>query len=143
MKQGNKVRELNTLCRSKRTNKICLKKAEVYNQGEMSQSRHIFENPVYDYVILKLHQSACNILTYRVVLYYICQHNLIACLDNITSVSINDLTPNIEHNFVLNSKMCYGKNLTEEQDLPEEMIFGAHDPNYCALLACGVQLRQQ
>lgn len=71
---------------------------------------------------------------------FIFQFSLIVRLDDIGNLSIPDLTPNIEHYFVLNSNLCWRKNVMEERNLSKQIISGAQDPNYCALLALGIYL---
>ena len=88
----------------------------------------------------KLRSSACQAYKYTVSAFFIFQFTLIAWLDDIANFSINDLTPNIEFMFALNSKMCWSKNVLEERDSPDQIIFGARDPTCCAHLGLGLHL---
>ena len=106
----------------------------------MSQARRAFEKSELEWTLKRLRGSACQAYTYMVAAFFIFQYHLIARLDDIANFSLNDLTSNIEFNFALNSKMCWSKNVMEECNSPEQIIFGARDPNYCAQLGLAIHL---
>ena len=134
-KSGNPTRSvpLNDLIKA-------VKKKEVRKLGKMSQARRAFEETEFTWGIKKLRSSACQAYKYTVSAFFIFQFTLIARLDDIANFSLNDLTPNIEFMFALNSKMCWSKNVLEERDSPDQIIFGARDPTYCAHLGLGLHL---
>mmetsp|Transcript_14743 Transcript_14743/g.17443 ORF Transcript_14743/g.17443 Transcript_14743/m.17443 type:complete len:191 (-) Transcript_14743:467-1039(-) len=106
----------------------------------MSQARRAFEKLEFEWTIKTLRSSTCQAYRFTVAAFFIFQYNVIARLDDIANFSIPDLTPNTEFNFALNSKMCWSKNVLEERDSPEQIIFGARDPNYCAQLGLAIHL---
>ena len=117
-----------------------VKKKEVRKLGKMSQAHRAFEKSEFEWMLKRLRGSECQTYKYTVTAFFIFQYNLIARLDDIANFSLNDLTPNIEFNFALNSKMCWSKNVMEERDSPEQIIFGARDTSYCAQLGLAIHL---
>ena len=117
-----------------------VKKKEVRKLGKMSQAHRAFEKSEFEWMLKRLRGSECQTYKYTVTAFFIFQYNLIARLDDIANFSLNDLTPNIEFNFALNSKMCWSKNVMKERDSPEQIIFGARDPIYCAQLGLAIYL---
>ena len=65
---------------------------------------------------------------------------MIACLDDIFCFQQADLTPNFEYIFALKSKMRLSKNILEVRDAPDQVILGAMDPVFCAILTITIHL---
>ena len=51
-----------------------------------------------------------------------------------------DLTPHLDFDFALKSKMCWSKNLLDERSTSDQIVLGAGDPSYCTLLALAIHL---
>ena len=72
--------------------------------------------------------------------YLIFHFHMIACLDDVFRFQRADLTPNLEFPFALKSKMRLSKNVLEERDALDQVIHGAMDPAFCAILATAIHL---
>ena len=51
-----------------------------------------------------------------------------------------NLTANTQFPFTLHFRLCWSKNVREERDAPEQIIFGAQDYLFCTLLGLAVHL---
>eukprot|EP00957_Ditylum_brightwellii_P162640 12384492-Ditylum_brightwellii.AAC.1 len=63
-----------------------------------------------------------------------------ARVDDVGNFKMEDLTASVDYPFTLQSKMCWSKNVLEERDAPEQVIFGANNPNFCAILGLAIHL---
>ena len=77
---------------------------------------------------------------HTIAAYFIFQCNMVARVDDVAHFRFEDLTASIEYPFTLQSKMCWSKNVLEERDAPEQIVFGAMDPKFCVLMAIGIHL---
>ena len=63
---------------------------------------------------------------------------MIACLDDVFRFQRSDLTLDFEFPFALTSKMKWSKKALEERDDPNQVILGAMDLVFCAILAIAI-----
>lgn len=68
------------------------------------------------------------------------QFHMVARLDDTCRFQEADLKPNPQFPFTLLAKMCWSKNVQEERDAPDQLVFGAMDRRYCILLPLGIYL---
>jgi hypothetical protein len=97
--------------------------------GEFQNSLTILERPEND-----------NIRRFLVPCIIKMQYNMVARLDDVCELEMEDLKPNEQFTFSLMVKMCWSKNIHEERDAPEQILLGAMDRRYCILLALAVYL---
>ena len=64
----------------------------------------------------------------------------IARLDDTARLEKNNLTTNLQFPFSLHFRLCWSKNVREERDAPEQILFGVQDYLFCALLGLAVHL---
>ena len=117
-----------------------IKKKEVRKQGTMTSSRRPMVVDEFAHVIKDLRGQPAAFAKYSAASYFIFQFHLIARLDDVANFSHADITPHIEFDFALKSKMCWSKNVLEEQSAPTQIILGARDSNFCTILALGIHL---
>jgi hypothetical protein len=115
-----------------------VKKKEVRKQGTMSTARRPMVVAEFIQVVKNLRADVSVFAKYTASSYFIFQFHLIARLDDVANFSHSDITPHIEFDFALKSKMCWSKNVLEEQSAPSQIILGARDPNFCTILALAV-----
>ena len=52
----------------------------------------------------------------------------------------DDLTPHLEFDFALKSKMCWSKNVLDERRTTDQIVLGAADLCFCPLLSLAIHL---
>jgi len=62
------------------------------------------------------------------------QWQLMARMDDMLHLKLKTITTNLEFPFALNIKMRWSKNITEERDSPEQVLFGSFEETICPLL---------
>ena len=65
---------------------------------------------------------------------------MIARLDDVMNFKLKDLMVNIEIPDTIKSKMRWSKNVLEERESPDQIIFGSMDWTYCVLLSLAIHL---
>ena len=73
------------------------------------------------------------------------QYNLISCIDNASKLLKDNIIKNqkVEHKkYLICTRLCWGKNVTEERDAPLQIVLGASHPLYCALMRMGTWLEE-
>ena len=135
--QGNPTRssELNDLIK-------IVKKKEVRKQGKASCARRAMEISEFRQLINEIRFPRSDNYTHKYALaaYFIFQFHMIAHVDDVMHFKCDDLTPNLEFNFALKSKMCWSKNLLDERSTTDQIILGAADKDFCTLLALAIHL---
>ena len=137
--QGNPTRasELNDLIKT-------VKKREVRKQGKASCTRRPMEIGEFRQLIKEIRYPGGGrseyTHKYALAAYFIFQFHMIARVDDVMHFKCNDLTPNLEFDFALKSKMCWSKNLLDERSTTDQIILGAADSDFCTLLALAIHL---
>ena len=52
----------------------------------------------------------------------------------------NKLTPHVDFDFALKSKICWSKNVLDKQSRSDQIILGAGDSTNCTILSFAIQL---
>lgn len=68
---------------------------------------------------------------------------MIAQLDDTSHVGKESIKSYPDYDFALLRQMCWSKNVYEERDAPDQILFGAMDTKYCVLLALVVHLEAE
>jgi hypothetical protein len=129
--------------RSKIVNELIkrVKKQEVRKQGKKSKVCRPLVDSEFRRVISKLKEEEDGCAhKYSALAFFMFQFHMIARVDDCAKFKLEDLTPCIEYDFCLQSKMCWSKNVLEERDAPEQIVIGSGDPNFCVLLSLGSHL---
>jgi len=67
--------------------------------------------------------------------YFKFQYNMIARLDDSAKFRLPDLkTFNRFPEFGVVARLCWSKNVLDERDAPDQILFDAFDHHYCALI---------
>ena len=98
------------------------------------------EQSEYLELIKRFRRSDSNTERFVLASYFIFQYNLIARVDDVAKFQMADITPNLEYDFILQSKMGWSKNVTEERDAPDQVLLGAMDLHYCVILGLAIHL---
>lgn len=61
------------------------------------------------------------------------QWNVVASIDDMMKLKFSDFVPNIQNPMTLLCRMRWSKNIAEERDAPEQIVFGSMDPRMCVL----------
>ena len=117
-----------------------MKKKEVRKQGKPSQARRACEIDEFRQLVKGLQNSNKKNLRYVVSCMAKFQFSCIARLDDTARLEKQNLTANTQFPFTLHFRLCWSKNVREERDAPEQIIFGAQDYLFCALLGLAVHL---
>ena len=119
-----------------------VKKAEVRKLGVPSQARRAFSISEFRQIIARVRRPGTNGISnkYSLAAYYIFQCHMIAQVDDVMHFKKEDLTPHLDFNFALKSKMCWSKNVLDEQSTTDQIILGAGDPVFCTILALAIHL---
>ena len=135
--QGNPTRssDLNDLIK-------IVKKREVRKQGKASCARRAMEISEFRQLVNEIRFPRHDGYTHKYALaaYFIFQFHMVARVDDVMHFKCNDLTPHLEYDFALKSKMCWSKNLLDERSTTDQIIMGAGDKDFCTLLALGIHL---
>ena len=51
-----------------------------------------------------------------------------------------NIKSNYEHPFTIKAQMCWSKNVSEERDAPDQILFGSMNEDNCVLLALSIHL---
>ena len=107
-----------------------------------SQARRSFSTNELQQIFARVQQPGANELInkYSLAAYYIFQCHMIARVDDVMHFKKEDLTPHLEFNFALKSKMCWSKNVLDERSTTDQIILGAADPAFCTILALAIHL---
>ena len=118
-----------------------VKKKEVRKQGKPSSARRALSVNEFRQIIKKC-RLPNNGYThkYSLAAYYIFQFHMVARVDDVMNFKCEDLTPHLEFDFALKSKMCWSKNILNEQTTSDQIVLGAADPDFCTLLSLAVHL---
>ena len=74
------------------------------------------------------------------------QYNLISRIDDASKLLKDNIikNPKVEHQqYWICTRLCWGKNVTEERDAPLQIVLGASHPLYCALMRMGTWLEER
>ena len=134
-RSGNPTRsvEINELIKT-------VKKKEVRKEGKASSARRPMEQSEFRELIRRLRESNKPLVCRTLSAYFIYQYNMIGRVDDVAHFTVEDINPNVQYNFVLQSRMKWSKNVLEEREAPDQVVFGAGDPMYCAQLALAIHL---
>ena len=119
-----------------------VKKKEVRKKGTVPSTSQATKQSEFVELIQTFCQSNNNVDHFILPAYFILQYNLIAWVYDIANYKMEDLYPNSEYDFILQSKMGWSKNVQEEQDALHQVLIGAMDPTYCVLLTLASHLEQ-
>ena len=117
-----------------------VKKMEVRKEGKPSCARRAMIVGEYVEFIKTLRAKESNTYRHAIAAYFLFQYNMIARVDDVAHFMMADLTPSLDFDFALQSKMCWSKNVQEERDSPDQILLGANDPKFCVLLALAIHL---
>jgi len=117
-----------------------IKKMEVRKEGVTSKARRSMELGEFCELIKRLRSSELPLRKFNLSAYFIFQYNMIGRVDDIEKNMWSELSPCVDFDFILKACMCWSKNVQEERDAPEQVIFGAMDPAFCAQLALAIHI---
>ena len=115
-----------------------IKKMEVRRQGAPSQARRALLAAEYESIIRILRNSTDPTHKYLCPAFHMFQFNLIARVDDTAHLKKENIRTHPEFPFALLTRMCWSKNVHEERDAPDQIVFGAMNPLYCCLLSLGI-----
>ena len=65
---------------------------------------------------------------------------MIARVDDVEHFSTTDMAPSMEFPYVLLSRMKWSKNVLEEKDAPDQLVFGSMDSKFCPIFGLAIHL---
>ncbi|KAG9411958.1 hypothetical protein AC1031_017595 [Aphanomyces cochlioides] len=127
--------------RAEEVNKIikAVKKSEVRREGVQSNARRPIEFTEF-LNLLSIVAVNPNTSKYMVSSVLTLQWHLIARIDDMMKLRFADFSPNIHHPSTLICQMRWSKNILEERDAPEQVVFGSADPHLCPLLKLAIHI---
>ena len=134
-KQGNPTRsvEVNEMVKK-------MRKFEVRKQGAPSKARRALKVAEYESIINVLRRSDDTTKRFLQVAFHAYQLHMIARLDDTAHVKKDNIKSHLDYDFCLLGQIRWSKNVSEERDAPNKIIFGAMDTRYCVLLALAMHL---
>ena len=66
--------------------------------------------------------------------------NLTARLNDTAHVKLENIKPHADFDFVLVAQVWWLKNVHEERDAPDQILFGAIDKQYCIMMLLAIHL---
>ena len=115
-----------------------IKKMEVRRQGAPSQARRALTAGEFESIIRILRASSDPVRKYLCPAFHMYQFNLIARVDDTAHLKKENIRVHPEYPFSLLTRMCWSKNVNEERDAPDQIVFGAMNPSYCCLLSLAI-----
>jgi len=142
----NEVAKIGNPTRSTAVNKLlkAVKKKEAARLGRPSQARRAFQPSEYSQAIMLLSECPSKENGVWLAAYICFQYNMIARLDDTSKFRSPDLQPFQAFPFYgVSVRLCWSKNVLEERDAPNQVLFGANDWRYCtlSLLATWLEFR--
>ena len=67
----------------------------------------------------------------------------ISRVDDVEHFTTTDVTPSMGFSYVLLSRMKWSKNVLEERDTPDQVVFGSMDSNFCSILGLAIHLEHR
>ena len=123
---------------SKAVNKCIqeIKKHEVRKQGKKSNAKRDLKRPEFKKTLEILRSLNGFVYKTKIPAMLILQFHLIGRTDDICHLETKDIREHEEFpDFTLQTKVAWSKNINEERDCPDQIILGANDPDFCALLS--------
>lgn len=119
-----------------------VKKCEVRHVGAPSQARRAAKMNEYRNAMRILMAKPQNDLMrcYLVPSLTKFQFHIIGRVDDCSQFLMESLTRNPDNDFTLRAKLRWSKNVHEERDAPNQILIGAMDSMFCALLGLAVWL---
>lgn len=117
-----------------------IKKKEVRKQGKATSARRPLEKSEFVEMQRYFRSRRDFHRAFRVPAFAKLQFSLIARVDDMANFETADLKAHPDITYALQCKMCWSKNIMEERDAPEQILFGAMNPDFCVLVALGVYM---
>jgi hypothetical protein len=114
------------------------KRMEVRKQGAPSQARRALLAAEYESIIRILRLSHDPVHKFLCPAFHMFQYNMIARVDDTAHLKKEDVRTHPDFNYTLLARMSWAKNVHEERDAPDQILFGAMNPLYCCLLSLAV-----
>ena len=118
-----------------------IKTKEAARLGKPSQARRALFRSEFESAIEVMERQEESELACFMAGYFKFQYNMIARVDNSAKFRVPDLK--VFHQFPeygVIAKLCWSKNVLDERDAPDQVLVGAFDHRYCALLGLGMWL---
>ena len=82
--------------------------------------------------LLKLlyEEKECYLLRFALTL----QWHIMGRIDDALKLKFENFVPNLEYPFSMNIKLMWSKNITEEREVPKQIIFGSFDHRICPII---------
>lgn len=136
LKQGNPTRStlINNLIKGTR-------KKELREEGLQSKARRELDAVEYKQTILKFNSYTNDIVRrFMIPALLKFQFHMIARIDDTANFKEKDIKPHPQFRFALMAKMRWSKNLHDERSVPDQIMLGAMDKDYCILLGLAIYL---
>ena len=136
LKRGNPTRSicLNDLIRM-------VKKKQVRREGKETSAVRPLESAEFEQMLDLLHKNNHDTKKkYMIGAAAKFQYAMVARVDDVANFKADELSQNFRFNFALTAKMAWSKNINEERDAPEQILFGSMNTTYCVLIGLAVFL---
>jgi len=122
---------------AKAVNKLldAIKQAEVRKQGKQSNAKRDMKRSEFRKTLELVRRSRGFVNQYKIPAMLKLQFHLIARTDDICNLESSGLREHEQFpTFALQTQVAWSKNVHEERDCPPQIILGANDPDFCALI---------
>ena len=110
------------------------------NKGKDPQHRREFTKNEFEQVLDLLVQSNKVEERYGVAGFFKFQYNLIARSDCISKMKYSSLLPNLSHPKFITAKISWSKTVKRDKAIPQQIVMGAIDSKYCALIGLAIHM---
>lgn len=117
-----------------------MKNLQVRKEGKEPSSVHALTIQEFEEMISIIRNFDSIINKYSVSSYFIFQYNLMACVDDVAHVQIENLVSHPQFVYALGIKVHWSKNVLEERQVPLQILLRSKTPTTCVLLALSIHL---
>lgn len=119
-----------------------VKKSEVRKQGAESQARRelTFEEFLEVLDIVRHDDTMGELLKYKLGSLLTWQWSMVGRIDDMMRLQFSNFSANNQYPFCGMNRMTWSKNIMEERDTANQIVFGSGDERMCALLNLAVYL---
>ena len=123
--------------------KACLiknmKHMQTQCRGIESQARTPMNPQEFEYLIQAIWDANDVVMSLCAAAFCPPQFSMIGRVDDTSKFHEADLKPyTLDPNYIVTARLCWSKNVTDERDAPDQILFGAMDPKYDVLSALGL-----
>ena len=117
-----------------------IKKKEVRKEGVPSQARRALQIAEYLQLVRLLHEEDDHTRSKVISCMIKVQFHMIGRLDDVCQFKTSELKSHSNFPFLLTGRLCWSKNVQDERDAPDQILFPSKEWEYCVYIGLAVHL---